>query len=270
MSSIRQKFSKAILLVCLVATLSVGVALTKSQLLVNFQQSALLVGAAASLQPALQEIQSIYQRSTSTTDRVNYNFGASGALQQQIEQGAPIDIFISAASKQMNALSQQKLLVPNTQKNLLTNQLVLIVPKTAPHKLTSFRQLVQPEIQRIAIGEPRSVPVGQYATETLANLGILERVKSKFVLGNNVRAVLSAVETGDADAGIVYISDAKSSQRVVISAIADPKLHAPIIYPIAIVKSSKSIASAKKYVQFLQTKPVELVFEKYGFGIAKF
>jgi molybdate transport system substrate-binding protein len=223
----------------------------------------LLVAAAASLQPALQEIKSI------SNSQVNYNFGSSGALQQQIEQGAPIDIFISAANKQMQALQQQSLLVPNTQKNLLTNQLVLITPKTSTQKLTDFRQLTRDEIKRIAIGEPRSVPAGQYATETFTSLGILDRVKSKLVLTNNVRSVLASVETGDADAGIIYISDARNSNKVTIAAIADPKLHFPIIYSIAIIKSSKSLDSAKKYLEFLQTKPVQEVFKKYGFGIAK-
>jgi molybdate transport system substrate-binding protein len=268
-SIVRKKSIEAALLGCLVtAAIVIYAFLSQSPQPVGSQSSTLLVAAAASLQPALREIQSRDDRS-SGTDRVKYNFGSSGALQQQIEQGAPIDLFISASSKQMKALEQQNLLVPNTQKNLLTNRLVLITAKTSTRKLTDFRQLVQPEIQRIAIGEPRSVPVGQYAIQTFTNLGILERVKSKFVLANNVRAVLAAVETGDADAGIVYISDAKSSDRVVVSAIANARLHAPIIYPVAILKSSRSIASAKKYIEFLQTKPVQGVFKKYGFGIAK-
>jgi molybdate transport system substrate-binding protein len=232
------------------------------------QSPTLLVAAATSLQSALQEINPLYARSIATS-QVKYDFGSSGTLQQQIERGAPIDIFISAASAQMQALQQQNLLVPNTQTNLLTNQLVLIIPKTSAQKLTDFRQLTQSKIQRIAIGEPRSVPAGKYATEVFTNLGILDRLQSKLVLTNNVRAVLASVETGDADAGIVYISDAQSSNKVAIAAIAEPQLHSPIIYPIAILKSSKSIAAAKKYLEFLHTKPVQSVFKKYGFGIAK-
>lgn len=232
------------------------------------QSSALLVGAAASMRSALEAIAPLYQRSGANL-QVNYNFGSSGALQQQIEQGAPIDVFISAASKQMNTLQQRNLLVPETRKNLLTNRLVLVTPKTATLKLTNFRQLLKPEIQRIAIGEPRSVPVGQYAIEVFENLGILDRVKAKLVLGNSVKSVLAAVETGDADAGIVYISDARGNHRVVISVIADERLHTPIVYPIAILKSSKSLASARKYANFLQTPPAQAVFKKYGFGIAK-
>ncbi len=234
----------------------------------SFQSSELLVAAAASMQPALQEITPLYEKS-GTNRQIKYNFGSSGALQQQIEQGAPIDIFISAASKQMDKLEQQNLLVTKTRKNLLTNILVLVSPTTSKLKITNFSQLLKPEIQRIAIGEPRSVPVGQYAVEVLKNLNILDRVKSKLVLGNNVRSVLAAVETGDAEAGIVYVSDAKNSNKVMVSAIADPKLHAPIIYPIAIINSTKALESAKQYIEFLETKPAQLVFEKYGFGIAK-
>jgi molybdate transport system substrate-binding protein len=266
---VSQKYLKAVLL-----SFFVAVGIIASMMLGQFRQplaaqpSALLVGAAASMQSALEAIAPIYARSGANV-QVNYSFGSSGALQQQIEQGAPIDIFISAASKQMNTLQQQNLLVPGTRKDLLTNQLVLVTPKTATLKLTNFRQLLKPEIQRIAIGEPRSVPVGQYAIEVFQNLGILDRVKAKLVLGNSVKSVLAAVETGDADAGVVYISDARGNNRVVISAIADAKLHTPIVYPMAILKSSKSLAAARNYTDFLKTLPAQVVFKKYGFGIAK-
>ncbi len=232
------------------------------------QTSTLLVAAAASLQKALQEITPLYTQANSN-QTINYNFAASGALQQQIEQGAPVDVFISAAEKQMKALQEKGSFASGTQRDLLTNQLVLITPKQAAVSLTDFQQLVKPEVKRISIGEPRSVPAGQYATEVLKNLGILEQVQSKFVFGNNVKSVLTAVETGDVDAGIVYITDAKSSDKITIAATADQKLHSPIRYPIAVLKSSKSIDSSKQYVEFLQSEPAKAVFEKYGFGIAK-
>jgi molybdate transport system substrate-binding protein len=230
--------------------------------------STILVAAAASLQKALQEVTPIYTKAN-PNQKVNYNFAASGVLAQQIEQGAPVDVFISAAEKQMNTLRSKGLLVSGTHKNLLTNQLVLIVPKQSAVSLTNFRQLIEPEIKRISIGEPRSVPAGQYATEVLKNLGILEQVKSKFVLGNNVKSVLTTVETGDVDAGIVYFTDAKSSNKITIVATADEKLHSPIRYPIAVLKSSKSLAEARQFVEFLQSKAAKVIFKKYGFGIAK-
>jgi molybdate transport system substrate-binding protein len=230
--------------------------------------STILVAAAASLQPALTEITALYT-TTQPNHTVNYNFAASGVLQQQIQQGAPVDVFISAADKQMNTLETQGLLGSGTRQNLLTNQLVLIVPKQSNVAITNFSQLTQPEVRRIAIGEPRSVPAGQYATEVFQNLGIFDRVKAKLVLGNNVRAVLTAVETGNVEAGIVYLTDAKSSDKITIATIADEKLHSPIRYPIAVLKSSKSPAKSQQYVEFLQGKLARAVFKKYGFGIAK-
>jgi molybdate transport system substrate-binding protein len=239
---------------------------------VAFQSSAptstILVAAAASLQKALQEATPVYTRAH-PNQTVNYNFASSGVLEQQIEQGAPVDVFIAAANKQMNALQEKGLLVSGTRKDLLTNQLVLIAPKQSKVSLTGFRQLVKPDVKRIVIGEPRTVPAGQYATEVLKNLGILEQVKSKFVLGNNVKSVLTIVETGDVDAGIVYITDARSSNKVVTVATADEKLHSPIRYPIAVLKSSKSLDGSKQYVEFLESAPAKAVFKKYGFGIAK-
>jgi molybdate transport system substrate-binding protein len=231
------------------------------------QTSTLLVAAAASLQKVLQEITPLYAQ-VNPHQIINYNFAASGALQQQIEQGAPVDVFISAAVKQMKALQEKGLLESGTQKNLLTNQLVLIVPKQTSVPLTDFKQLVRPDVKRISVGEPRTVPAGQYATEVLKNLGILEQVQSKFVLGNNVKSVLTAVETGDVEAGIVYITDAKGSDKVAIAAIANEKLHTPIFYPIAVLKASQSLDQSKKYVEFLQSDRAKAVFEKYGFGIA--
>jgi molybdate transport system substrate-binding protein len=230
--------------------------------------STLLIAAAASLQKPLEEITPLY-RQTNPSQTINYNFAASGALQQQIEQGAPVDIFISAATKQMKALQEKGLLASGTTKDLLTNQLVLITPKKTLMSLTGFQQLVQPEIKRISIGEPRSVPVGQYATEVLQNIGILDQVQSKFVLGSNVKSVMTAVETGDVDAGIVYKTDAQGSDKVTVAATAEEKLHSPIRYPIAVLQSSKSIKASKQYVAFLQSDTVRAVFKKYGFGIVQ-
>ncbi len=265
----RTKFWHGLLSVFVTVLLIAAAQLTsttlQTQQIAQPPTSTILVAAAASLQKALQEITPLYTRAN-PSQTINYNFAASGVLARQIERGAPVDVFIAAADKQMNDLQKQGLLASGAI-DLLTNQLVLIVPKQST-SLTSFRQLVQPEVMRISIGEPRTVPAGQYATEVLKNLGLLERVKSKFILGNNVKSVLTTVETGDVEAGIVYITDAKSSDKVKVVAIADRKLHSPIRYPIAVLKSSKSIA-ARQYVEFLQGKSAKAVFKKYGFGIAK-
>ncbi len=230
--------------------------------------STLLVAAAASLQPALQAITPLYVE-VNSNQKINYTFASSGVLQRQIEQGAPVDLFISAAYKQIDTLEQKGLLIPETIQDLLTNQLVLITPKQAGISLSSFQQLTQPKVKRISIGEPRSVPAGEYATEVLKKLGILAQVQSKLVFANNVRSVLAAVESGDVDAGIVYITDAQGSDKVVVAAIANEKLHRPIRYPVAILNSSKVPEAAKHYIDFLQSPTAEAMFKKYGFGIAK-
>jgi molybdate transport system substrate-binding protein len=229
----------------------------------------LVVSAAASLKDSLEEVAQTYRQVKSNV-AVNYNFGASGALQQQIENGAPADIFISAAKRQMDALQQKNLIFPDTRRNLLTNRVVLIVPKNSTTNITSFRGLTGANVRRIAVGEPRSVPVGQYAEEILRNLGILAQVRPKFVLGNSVRNVLAAVESGNADAGVVYATDARLSDRVRVVETAAQNLHSPVVYPVAVLRSSRNAAAAREYVQFLASdRRARSVFEKYGFGIAR-
>ena len=223
----------------------------------------LLISAAASLKEALEELKPLYQQSKPNVN-INYNFGSSGALQQQIEQGAPADIFISAAKKQVDALEQKGLLVPGTRNIIAKNRLVLVVPKNAVG-VTSFYSLKDAKVKKIAIGEPRSVPAGQYAQQVLEKLKIWSEIKSKLVFANNVRQVLASVESGNADAGLVYITDAKISDKVKVVVTADEKYHSPIIYPLAVVKRSKNIDAAKEFSQFLSSNQAKSVFKKYGF-----
>jgi molybdate transport system substrate-binding protein len=231
------------------------------------QNTTLLVAAAASLQTVLQAIDPLY-RQAHPNHSLTYNFAASGALQRQIEQGAPVDIFISAALSQMDALQEQELLEPDSRINLLTNRLVLVIPKNSATRPTEFEQLTQPDVQRIAMGEPRSVPAGQYAEQVLRNLGILDQVQAKLVLGNNVTSVLTAVETGDVDAGLVYSTDAQRSDKIEVVAIADSALHSPILYPAAIARASQGKAAAAQYLEFLQRDGAVHLFKQAGFGMA--
>ncbi len=223
----------------------------------------LLVSAAASLKDALEEIKPIYQQSKPNVN-INYNFGASGALQQQIEQGAPADIFISAGKRQVDALEQKGLLLPGTRSVLAKNRLVLVVPKNVTG-ITSLYNLKESKIKRIAIGEPRSVPAGQYAQQVLQKLNIWWQVSSKLVYANNVRQVLAAVESGNADAGLVYATDAKISDKVKVVVAADEKYHSPIVYPLAVVKRTKNASAAKEFSQFLSSSQAKGILKKYGF-----
>jgi molybdate transport system substrate-binding protein len=230
-------------------------------------KTTLLVSAAASLKDVLEDMKPLYQKSNVDVN-LAFNFGASGALLQQIEQGAPADIFIAAAKRQMDALNQKGALVSGTRANLATNKLVLVVPRNASG-VTSFNSLKQPEIKRIAIGEPRSVPAGQYAEQVLQKLNLLSVVTSKLLYANNVRQVLAAVESGNADAGLVYLTDAKISNQVKVVAIAADSYHSPIVYPMAVLKSSKNINAAKAFVHFLSGNEAKSVLRKYGFMVPK-
>jgi len=150
---------------------------------------------------------------------------------------------------------------------LLQNQVVLIVPKDAT-AIADFKDLTSDRIKKIALGEPKSVPVGKYSEEILTSLKILNPVKAKAVYAKDVRQVLNYVVAGNADAGIVYITDAKSSDQVKIGAIAPENSHSPVIYPIAVLKSSKNVDAAKDFVQFLFSDRAKTVFEKQGFTMA--
>ncbi|MHA3769962.1 molybdate ABC transporter substrate-binding protein [Verrucomicrobiota bacterium sgz303538] len=223
----------------------------------------LLVSAAASLTDALRETAAAYQREAHGAE-ITYNFSGSGTLQKQIENGAPVDVFISAAAAQMDALEKQELLLPQTRANLLTNALVLVTLKERKD-LNSFADLTAAQVKHIAIGDPRTVPAGQYSVETLEAQKLLPLVESKLVRLLSVRQVLSTVETGNADAGLVYQTDAAISPQVRIVATAPEKTHEPIVYPVAIIRRSKQQEEARKYVAFLQSETARAIFRKYGF-----
>lgn len=228
----------------------------------------ILVSAAISLKDALEEIKSQYQKSQPGV-QISYNFGASGTLQQQIEQGAPVDLFISASKKQMNALQAKGLVISGTISDLASNQLVLIVPSTSKLRITSFKNLTDATVKRIAVGEPRSVPAGQYADQVFQKLGISNAIKSKLVYGNNVRQVLAAVESGNADAGVAYITDAKTTNKVRAVATASASDHAAIVYPMGILKSTKNETATRNFVRYLASSPAKAILKKYGFTLGK-
>jgi molybdate transport system substrate-binding protein len=230
-------------------------------------QNDLTISAAISLKDALDEAKGIYEKDHPGV-AIAANYGASGTLQLQIEQGAPVDVFFSAAPKQMDALEMKGLLLAGTRKDVLQNEVVLIVPKDSKLGLTSFKDLTRVDVKHVALGEPASVPAGQYAKETLTSLGIYDAVNAKAVLGKDVRQVLTYVETGDADAGIVYATDAMSSAKVTVIATAPPKSHALVIYPAAVIAATKNPAAAKAFLDFLEGPRGTAVFEKYGFKAA--
>ncbi len=229
----------------------------------------LIVSAAASLKNVMEEIEPLYQKKHPETEII-YNFASSGSLQLQIEQGAPVDVFISAAVTKMNALEKQDLLLRETRRDLLKNQIVLVAPKSNKNnslKLDSFDDLTTNKITMIALGEPNSVPVGQYAQEVLTSFEIANKVNSQAVYAKDARQVLNYVTTGNVDAGIVYRTDAQVSENATIVATAPETSHSPVIYPIAVIKDSDNSDAATELIEFLTTPEVQTVFEDYGFDL---
>jgi molybdate transport system substrate-binding protein len=224
----------------------------------------IVVSAAISLKDSLDEVSHLYMAANPNVS-VKANYGASGTLEIQIEQGAPVDVFLSAAPKQMDALDAKGLLLAGTRKDLLRNEIVLIVPADSSLQLSTFGDLTRANVKHVALGEPTVVPAGQYAKEVLTNLGIYDAVNSKAVFAKDVREVLTYVETGNADAGIVYLTDALSSPKVKVVAKASPNSHSPVIYPVAAIKGSKNRDAARGFVNFLSGPQARSVFEKYGF-----
>jgi molybdate transport system substrate-binding protein len=225
--------------------------------------SNLTVSGAISLKDALDEIAKLY-KAEQPGMAVSFNLGGSGTLQRQIEQGAPVDIFISASPKEMDSLESKGLLLPDTRRNLVRNSVVLIVPAGSAG-ISSFQDLTKPAVKVIAIGEPQTVPAGKYAQEVLTHFGLYDQLKPKLVLAKDVRQVLTYVETGNADAGIVYATDAKTSSKISVVATAPADSHEPVIYPGAVIKNSANPAAAKDFLEFLAGAKARDVFQKYGF-----
>lgn len=234
----------------------------------DVSQQKIVVSAAASLKDVMNTLAEEYKKSHPNVE-LTFNLGSSGSLQKQIEQGAPADIFISAAQKQMDDLDKQSLLADGTRKDLLVNKIVLITPKDNKTGISDFSDIITDKVSKIALGDPKSVPAGQYAEQVFKNLNYNDAVTPKAVYGNDVRTVLTWVENGEADCGIVYKTDAAISDKVKIIAEAPDGSHEPIIYPIAILKSTKDMEAAKSFVDFLQTPEAGKIFEKYGFAAAK-
>ncbi|MFZ3101725.1 MAG: molybdate ABC transporter substrate-binding protein [Desulfitobacteriaceae bacterium] len=223
----------------------------------------ILVSAAASMKDSLTELQKAYGQKTPSV-KLSINFGSSGTLQQQIEQGAPADLFISAGKAQMDDLEQKNLLVKKSRIDLLGNDLVLVTGKNNS-KVTSLEDLTKVGVDKISIGTPESVPAGKYAQEALTNLKLWDALQPKFVLAKDVTQVLNYVETGNVEAGLVYRSDALGSTKVQVITVVPESSHKPIIYPAAVIFATKNKQAAEDFLEYLQSSDAQQVFVKYGF-----
>jgi molybdate transport system substrate-binding protein len=228
------------------------------------KEETILLAAAASLKNCMDdEIIPLFEEKNLNV-KVEATYDSSGKLQAQIEEGADVDVFMSAAMKQMNALNEGGLIKENSIVELLENKIVLIVPKDATNEINSFEEILKADT--IAVGDPESVPAGQYAKEAFENLNMWEDVLGKSSLGTNVTEVLNWVAESSADAGIVYATDAASNENVQVVAEAPEGSVSKVIYPVGIVNTTAKEDSAELFVEFLQSQEVINIFEKYGFS----
>jgi len=231
------------------------------------EEKEITILAAASLTDVCGELKAEFEKNNPDI-KLTFSFGSSGALQTQIEEGAPCDVFFSAAEKQINALKDEGLLDENSIKTLLENKIVLVVPKGNAPGLKDFSEVTGSSVNMIALGDPESVPAGQYAEEVFTTLGILDDVKKKANYGSDVRTVLSWVESGDADCGVVYATDAFTTDKVEIVAYAPEGSCKRVLYPAAVIKASANKEAAQKFLDYLSGADALKLFEKYGFAAA--
>jgi molybdate transport system substrate-binding protein len=224
------------------------------------------VFAAASLTEALTEIADLYKKAAPNVT-LHFNFDSSGTLQTQIENGADADLFLSAGQRQMNALSGS-FIDDATRKNVLINQVVLIVPENSTKGISSFQDVLTAKVSLIALGNA-SVPVGQYSEEIFKFLNGWDIVSAKASLGSNVKEVLSQVESASVDCGVVYSTDAATAKNVKVVASAPEGSHQPVVYPAAVLKGSKNPNAAQAFLNFLSLPEATAVFEKIGFEVVK-
>lgn len=229
------------------------------------EETTILVAAAASLKYSYDDELIPMFEAANPGIKVESTYDSSGKLQTQIEEGLSADVFMSASPKQMTALKEEGMIDEDSIVDLLENKIVLIVPEGTEPKMTGFEDITKADI--IAVGDPESVPVGQYTKESLTSFGIWDEVEAKSTKGTNVTEVLNWVAEGSADAGIVYATDAATTPKVTVIAEApEGSLAKKVIYPVGIVSGSEHKDAAQKFVDFLQSDEAAAVFKKYGFS----
>ncbi|WP_088188525.1 molybdate ABC transporter substrate-binding protein [Desulfosporosinus sp. FKA] len=227
------------------------------------KQIKLVISTAPSLKGSFDGIKTRYEAKNPQA-ALTFNYGPSGSLQSQIEQGAGTDIYISQGKPQMDALEQKGLIQKDSRVNLLSDELVLIVNK-GNTSIKSFEDLSKPEVKKIGIGEAKTVPAAKTTQETLTSLKLWDKLKPKMVIGKDLMQIMAYVETGNADAGFVWDTIAITSDKVKVVATAPAASHSPIVLPAAIVASSKNSDAAAKFLAYLQSDEAMKIFNKHGF-----
>jgi molybdate transport system substrate-binding protein len=223
------------------------------------------VSAAISLKNAFEEIGTTF-KGYHPKARLSFNFGASGDLARQIEAGAPVDVFASAAQKDMDGIDRKGLILSGTSANFAGNGVVLVKPSLSSVRIESFEDLMKTEVKKVVIGNPKTVPAGRYAEEVLKSLNLRHGITDKLVLAENVRQALDYVARNEVDAGMVYATDAMIRSKEVRIVIKAPKgSHQPVVYPIGVVKGSKNESLARDFITFVVSGEGQDILKKYGF-----
>lgn len=228
------------------------------------QETVLTVSAASSLQDVMEDIAHAFQEDHPTID-IRLNLGASGSLSEQIEQGAPVDLFISASAEKFHELTEQKLI--EEQANLARNELVLIVPVESDGQVQQFHDLTAGHVEKVAIGTIAVVPAGTYGKQALEYYEVWDRIEKKVVYAKDVRQVLTYVETKNAQAGIVYKTDALTSHKVKVVETAEEDSHDAIFYPAGIISRTEHPEDAALFFQYLTSEEVQNSWEAHGFAM---
>lgn len=225
----------------------------------------LALSVAISMKEAIEELGARFQRAYPGV-LLKYNFGGSGELQKQIEAGAPVDIFVSAADRQMDELDRNGLILRGSRRTFARNALAVVVPADARLTISQTADLLQPAVQRIALGNPKTVPAGQYAEESLRTLGLWDAVRGKLVFGENVRQVLQYVARGEVEAGFVYVTDLAARPGSAKEAFRPPRnSYAPVTYPAAVVAGSRQPALAGAFIALLLSRDGQDILARLGF-----
>jgi molybdate transport system substrate-binding protein len=221
----------------------------------------LTVSAAADLTPAFEELGRLFEQETGI--KVTFNFGSTGQLAQQIEQGAPVDLFAAANVSFVEDLERKNLIIPETKALYAQGRITLWTRIDSPLKLEGLEDLAKPEVRRVAIANPEHAPYGEAAREALQAAGLWDRVSSKLVFGENVRQALQYAETGNVDAAIVALSlSIQSKGRWML--ISD-KLHKPLNQALAVIKGTHHEAEARRFGNFINSPQGRQIMRKYGF-----
>ncbi|MCL5774022.1 MAG: molybdate ABC transporter substrate-binding protein [Firmicutes bacterium] len=228
------------------------------------RSSAMLISAAANFSTVLPEIAELYKKSNPEA-QINFNFASSGILEKQIEYGATADLFISASAKEMDKLQGKMLIDTASRKNLVKNRLVLVVPADSNIAGNDSNTLLDASIKKIAVGDFKAVPAGEYAEEVLSYYKVEKELEGKLIFCENVKQVLKNVELGTADAGFVYESDAMTSKKVKVLWVTPDESHSPIVFPAAVLSGSSKKEEAKKFENFLFSKEAGAVFASHGY-----